>query len=108
MCLPDTHSPQQELTLVAERLEQLTDTLLESDAGGTVDDLSVQRLFDAAVRLFEQRHARGLRQPFPPGSAPTATAVAISASAMLSAAELEVFELGMWQAWSGGRRDARP
>ena len=106
MSLPDVRSPQQELTLLAERVQQLTDTLLGSDAGGSVDDLSVQRLFDAAVGLFEQRHARGLRQPFSPGAAPTATAVAISASALLSAAELEVFELGMWQAWSGGRRDA--
>ncbi|MGF7158846.1 hypothetical protein FHS85_000456 [Rhodoligotrophos appendicifer] len=33
----------------------------------------------------------------------SATAVLVTASAMLKASNLEIFELGMWQSWSGTR-----
>jgi hypothetical protein len=32
-----------------------------------------------------------------------ATAVLVTTSALLKAANLEIFELGMWQSWSGTR-----
>lgn len=37
--------------------------------------------------------------PLGPGE-PTATEVAVTVSALLAAARIEVFELGMWQTWS--------
>ena len=36
-----------------------------------------------------------------PADAVTATDVMITATAMLKAVNLQLFELGMWQAWSG-------
>jgi hypothetical protein len=60
----------------------------------------VQRLLAAAVRVYAARAEAGVREPpFGPG-APTATEVAVTVSAMLAAARIELFELGMWQSWS--------
>ena len=40
-----------------------------------------------------------------PADAVTATDVMVTATAMLKAVNLQIFELGMWQAWSGRQAD---
>jgi hypothetical protein len=56
----------------------------------------------AATRAYADR-ARAAGRAGPPDpfgpDAPTATDVAVTASAMLSAVGIEPFELGLWRAW---------
>ena len=56
-----------------------------------------------AVRLYAERAAEseGALPAFPSGAPMTATEVMVTVTAMLKAVNLQVFELGMWQAWSG-------
>ena len=48
-----------------------------------------------------QVEAGGQLLPLPARGGATATDVMITASGLLKAANLAVFELGMWQSWTG-------
>ena len=65
-------------------------------------DSDIQEMLARAVRLYAERAAErdGALPAFGPDSA-TATDVMVTVTAMLKAVNLQVFELGMWQAWSG-------
>jgi len=65
-------------------------------------DADIQAMLANAVRLFAERAAErdGALPAFAPDAA-TATEVMVTVTAMLKAVNLQVFELGMWQAWSG-------
>jgi hypothetical protein len=65
-------------------------------------DAEIQAMLAKAVRLYAKRAAE-CEGAFPAFSADAATAteVMVTVSAMLKAANLQLFELGMWQAWSG-------
>jgi len=54
------------------------------------------------VRMFAGRAAErdGALPAFGPGDA-TATEVMVTVTAMMKAVNVQLFELGMWQAWSG-------
>jgi hypothetical protein len=83
----------------------------------STDGVALQRLLSAAVNAYAARHATGDRmppfllshEPEPPGGSvvtpsvttPNASDVCVTVSAMLNAVSVEVFELGMWQAWAG-------
>lgn len=55
------------------------------------------------TRLYSVRHQRGERwDPLVDGRAMPVTSVMIMTTAMLKAVNVELFELGMWQAWSSG------
>jgi len=72
-------------------------------AGAQPSDAEIQARLAEAVRLYAERVAEretGL-PAFPPDATITATEVMLAASAMLKAVNLQVFELGMWQTWSG-------
>jgi hypothetical protein len=60
----------------------------------------VQRLLGAAVKLYAARAEVDRREPPFGPIEPSATEVAVTASALLAAARIELFELGMWQSWS--------
>jgi len=66
-------------------------------------DAEVQDMLAKAVRLYAERamEAEQALAPFPPETPMTATEVMVTVTAMLKAVNLQVFELGMWQAWSG-------
>ena len=49
----------------------------------------------------DARGTDGALPAFAPDAAITATEVMVTVTAMLKAVNLQVFELGMWQAWSG-------
>ena len=70
--------------------------------GAALSDAELQRSLATSVREYARR-AEDDRSfsPFPPDAEVTATEVMITVSAILSAAGLQLFELGMWQAWSG-------
>jgi hypothetical protein len=66
-------------------------------------DAEIQAMLAKAVRLYAERAAEreGALAAFPADAAVTATDVMVTVTAMLKAVNLQVFELGMWQAWSG-------
>jgi len=74
-------------------------------AEGRTDVLTVeaiQALMAAACRSYSaQVEAGGNFPPLTARSRVTSTDVMITASGLLKAANLAVFELGMWQSWTG-------
>jgi hypothetical protein len=62
---------------------------------------ALQALFAAACRVYTARTEAG--EQFAPVSrnSISATDVMVTASGLLKAADLAVFELGMWQSWTG-------
>ncbi|HWE78576.1 MAG TPA: hypothetical protein VG270_08650 [Pseudolabrys sp.] len=66
-------------------------------------DAEVQAMLARAVRLYAGRVTEcevGLAA-FPADANVTATEVMVTVTAMLKAVNLQLFELGMWQTWSG-------
>jgi hypothetical protein len=76
--------------LSADRLDQLPPDLL-------------QKLMAAAIRAYSAKVQAGEQfLPFHPTSGRVSpTDVMITASSLLKAADLQVFELGMWQSYTG-------
>ena len=62
---------------------------------------ALQKLMAAACRVYTARLETGEQfMPIPKNSI-SATDVMVTASGLLKAADLAVFELGMWQSWTG-------
>ena len=62
---------------------------------------ALQKLIAAACRVYAARLEAGEQfMPIPKNSI-SATDVMVTASGLLKAADLAVFELGMWQSWTG-------
>jgi hypothetical protein len=74
-------------------------------ANGRRDALStdaLQALMAAVCKTYAARVEAGEELlPLPQRGGATATEVMITASGLLKAANLAVFELGMWQSWTG-------
>ena len=74
-------------------------------AGGQRDLLSdeaLQALMAAVCKVYGARVEAGEQLlPLPERGGATATDVMVTASGLLKAANLAVFELGMWQSWTG-------
>jgi len=75
----------------------------EPSGGARPSDAEIQNMLARAVRLYAERASdREEALPaFPADVAMTPTEVAVTVTAMLKSVNLQVFELGMWQAWSG-------
>ena len=68
-----------------------------------ITDAELQGLLAAAIKSYAAR-AEASDQPLPallPDSGVTATEAMLAVSAILKAVNIQVFELGMWQSWSG-------
>ena len=79
------------------------DLIVSLGDAGAIDDGDVQALLAAAVRIYAER-AEGRDEPlaaFPPDAGVTATHAMLAVTAILKAVNVQLFELGMWQAWSG-------
>jgi hypothetical protein len=76
---------------------------MSAPAEAKPSDAEIQSMLAKAVRLYAERAAEREASPsaFPVDANITATEVMVVVSAMLKAVNLQVFELGMWQAWSG-------
>jgi hypothetical protein len=83
-------------------LARLVDAMLaQSDASGVPEE-AIQRGLTALVKLYAARWEAGARfAPVLPNDGVSATAALILVTALLQAVHVELFELGMWQAWSG-------
>jgi hypothetical protein len=62
---------------------------------------ALQKLIAAACRVYTARVETGEQLMPVPRNSITATDVMVTASGLLRAADLAVFELGMWQSWTG-------
>jgi hypothetical protein len=62
---------------------------------------ALQKLVAAAARVYTARVEAGERFNPVPKNSISATDVMVTASGLLRAADLAVFELGMWQSWTG-------
>ncbi len=83
-------------------LRQLAQSILNQPEGEELPDELVQQALTAMTRLYTVKFQLGERwSPFVNDRQMPATAVMIMSTAMLRAVNLELFELGMWQAWSG-------
>ena len=83
---------------------RLAAALERSIADGKLDLLSaqeLQKLIAAACRLYSARSEAGEQFTPVPKHSISATDVMLTASGLLRAADLAVFELGMWQSWTG-------
>jgi hypothetical protein len=90
---------------VSEAAHKLAAEVDRALAEGRTDALTsdaIQALMAAACRSYSaQVEAGGTFPPLAAGSPVTSTDVMITASGLLKAANLAVFELGMWQSWTG-------
>jgi hypothetical protein len=76
--------------------------VLKPGKSAEISNAHLQEILQAAVLLFSARVQEGVMEaPFVDGRAVSATDVAIASTAMLDAVNVQVFELGLWQAWQG-------
>jgi hypothetical protein len=87
--------------------EQLAASLQGRIAGGQAGgfpDETMRRLMAVLVRLYAAKFDEGQRPALLDADGDvSATAVLVTISALMKALNLEIFELGMWQSWSGTR-----
>ncbi len=84
--------------------KRLAATLERSLVDGKFDLVSaeaLQALMAAACRLYTARVDAGEQFLPVPTRSISATDVMVTASGLLKAVDLAVFELGMWQSWTG-------
>jgi len=82
--------------------EQLADDIQRALKDGNHDVLTpeaLQKLMTAACRLYSAQSEAG-SQVLPVGEV-TPTDIMVTASGLMRAGNLAVFELGMWQSWTG-------
>jgi hypothetical protein len=84
--------------------KRLAAALERGIADGKLDLVSadaLQALIAAACRVYSARTEAGEQFTPVPKHSISATDVMLTASGLLRAADLAVFELGMWQSWTG-------
>src|SRR3954452_19286712 len=67
-----------------------------------ISEQAMQKLMGALCRVYSAQVENGAKYtPIAEGQVVSPTGVMVTASGMLRAANLAVFELGMWQSWTG-------
>lgn len=85
-------------TALAEQLRQAT----SADPSQGITLLALQKLFAALCEFYAHDVAqRGAITPLNTLDGASPTAILMTTTALLRGANLELFELGMWQTWSG-------
>ena len=71
------------------------------DGGGdAIDDEALQDLMGVAVRLYAERVERAGDMAAVKPSTINATDALVTTTALLRAVNVQIFELGLWQAWA--------
>jgi hypothetical protein len=92
----------QEASEAATRLASDVDRALNEGRTDLLSEEALQALMAAVCRSYSARiEAGGSFPPLAGRSRVTSTDVMVTASGLLKAANLAVFELGMWQSWTG-------
>ena len=76
---------------------------IDEAAIGEMSDAELQGMLAAVIKSYAAR-AEASDEPLPalsPQSGVTATQAMLAVSAIMKAVNVQVFELGMWQSWSG-------
>ena len=98
----ETGDPLADVDVETEKLKSLAARILELQEGEAPSPEMIQDGLAALTRLYTVRYQAGERwDPFENGRGMPVTSVMIMSTAMLQAVNIELFELGMWQAWSG-------
>jgi hypothetical protein len=95
----------EELEAAATAIAATVDDIVQGGDVFAVPEGTVQKLMTAAVRLYAARVERGGygQGDYPPALAPgalNATQGMIATTAILRAVDVQLFELGLWQAWA--------
>jgi hypothetical protein len=86
----------------AKRLAAEIERALAGGQRDLLSDEALQALMAAVCKVYGARVEAGERLlPLPERGGATATDVMVTASGLLKSANLAVFELGMWQSWTG-------
>ena len=86
----------------AKRLAAEIEAALAAGQRDALSTEALQALMAAVCKTYAARVEAGEELlPLPQRGGATATEVMITASGLLKAANLAVFELGMWQSWTG-------
>ena len=84
-------------------LKVLARKILDLPEGESPSPEMIQEGLDALTKLYTVRFQAGERwDPFINGRGVPVTSVMIMTTAMLQAVNIELFEMGIWQAWSSG------
>ncbi len=97
--------PRADLTLNEDMIAMANRLATSLRIPDSISDEALARLFAATVQTYAARAGSGTAgRPFGAGGhGVTATDVMIATTAMLHAVNVQVFELGMWQAWTGSQ-----
>jgi hypothetical protein len=85
----------------AKRLAAVLEAGIVEGKLDLVSTEALQKLMAAVCRVYTARLEAGDPIMPVPKNSITATDVMVTASGLLKAADLAVFELGMWQSWTG-------
>jgi hypothetical protein len=98
---PKPKTPQTGLSADAIKLAaQIEPAFKKSD--DAISEDAMQTLMGALCRIYAAQVENGAKYtPIAEGQIVSPTGVMVTASGMLRAANLAVFELGMWQSWTG-------
>jgi len=94
-------APPSGISAEAERLAAALEQSIVDDKLDTIAAPALQKLIAAACRLYRARREAGEDLWPVPRNSLSATDVMVTASGLLKSADLAVFELGMWQNWTG-------
>jgi hypothetical protein len=91
-----------DLSAAAERVAADIGRALAEGRADVLTDEAIQALMAAVCRSYAARvEATGDFPPLAARSLVSSTDVMVTASGLLKSANLAVFELGMWQSWTG-------
>jgi hypothetical protein len=89
---------------LAAQLAAALNARIEAGQAGAFPDETLRQLMTALVKVHAAKFDEGQRPALlAADSDVSATAVLVTTSALMKASNLEIFELGMWQSWSGTR-----
>ena len=98
---PKPKTPQTGLSADAIRLAaEIEQAFKKSD--DAISEEAIQALMGTLCRVYSAQIENGAKYtPIAEGQIVSPTGVMVTASGLLRAANLAVFELGMWQSWTG-------
>ena len=98
---PKPKTPQTGLSADAIKLAaEIEQAFKKSD--NAISEEAMQALMSTLCRVYAAQVENGAKYtPIAEGQVVSPTGVMVTASGMLRAANLAVFELGMWQSWTG-------
>lgn len=94
----------EEIKNLSAKLTGLIQEILNLHQSDQLKYESLQDLLEVIIQVYGQKYDNGQRFPMiAPDSDINATTALVAASSLLKMKNIEIFELGMWQSWSGSR-----